>query len=145
MEDNKIYQDNMECIKESNPYLWETLLELETTESEAFVDFSMNGEKIVGIVSQGRDWYFNVIIAFGFSNGMYVKELIEKYPDNIIIAYEPSQALMQLVLEQIDLVDCLSYEKLFLAVGEKGKRLFTEYVQTLIKYTKYKFITKDNK
>ena len=43
MEDNKIYQDNMECIKESNPYLWETLLELETTESEAFVDFSMNG------------------------------------------------------------------------------------------------------
>lgn len=163
MEDNKIYQDNMECIKESNPYLWETLLELETTESEAFVDFSMNGEKIVGIVSQGRDWYFNsrydakeaakvwaeggtvqnyesVIIAFGFSNGMYVKELIEKYPDNIIIAYEPSQALMQLVLEQIDLVDCLSHEKLFLAVGEKGKRLFTEYVQTLIKYTKYKLV-----
>ncbi len=163
MEDNKIYQDNMECIRESNPYLWETLLELETTESEAFMDFSMNGEKIVGIVSQGRDWYFNsrydakeavkvwaeggtvqnyesVIIAFGFSNGMYVKELIEKYPDNIIIAYEPSQALMQLVLEQIDLVDCLSHEKLFLAVGEKGKRLFTEYVQTLIKYTKYKLV-----
>ena len=163
MEDNKIYQENMECIKDSNPYLLETLLEAEDDGCEAFVDASMNGERIVGIVSQGRDWYFNsrydakeaakvwteganvqnyesIIIVFGFSNGMYVRELIKKYPDNIIIVYEPSTTLMKLVLEQIDITDCLKHEKLFLAVGEKGKRLFTEYVQTLIKYTKYKLV-----
>lgn len=163
MEKNEIYNKNMKCILESNPYLWETLQEQEESEYDVFVDTSISGEKIVGINLNGKDWYFNsrysaeevakvwtegnevqnyesVIVVFGFSNGMYLKKLIEKYPDNIIIAYEPSMALMQLVLKEIDLSDCLMHEKLFLAVGEKGKRLFTEYVQTLIKYTKYKLV-----
>lgn len=160
---NEIYNSNMKYIFESNPYLWETLQEQEETEYDVFLDTSISGEKIVGINSNGKDWYFNsrysaekaaevwaegtevqnyeaVIIVFGFSNGMYLKKLIEKYPDNIIIAYEPSMTLMQLVLKEIDLSDCLTHEKLFLAVGESGKRLFTEYVQTLIKYTKYKLV-----
>lgn len=159
----EIYNSNMKYIFESNPYLWETLQEQEETEYNVFLDTSISGEKIVGINLNGKDWYFNsrysaekaaevwaegtevqnyeaVIIVFGFSNGMYLKKLIEKYPDNIIIAYEPSMTLMQLVLKEIDLSDCLMHEKLFLAVGEKGKRLFTEYVQTLIKYTKYKLV-----
>lgn len=163
MEKNEIYNSNMKCILESNPYLWETLQEQEESEYDVFVDTSISGEKIVGINLNGKDWYFNsrysaekaakvwtegnevqnyeaVIVVFGFSNGMYLKKLIEKYPDNIIIAYEPSMALMQLVLKEIDLADCLLHEKLFLAVGESGKRLFTEYVQTLIKYTKYKLV-----
>lgn len=163
MEKNEIYNSNMKCILESNPYLWETLQEQEESEYDVFVDTSISGEKIVGINLNGKDWYFNsrysaeevakvwtegnevqnyesVIVVFGFSNGMYLKKLIEKYPDNIIIAYEPSMALMQLVLKEIDLSDCLMHEKLFLAVGESGKRLFTEYVQTLIKYTKYKLV-----
>lgn len=160
---NEIYNSNMKYIFESNPYLWETLQEQEETEYDVFLDTSISGEKIVGINSNGKDWYFNsrysaekaaevwaegtevqnyeaVIIVFGFSNGMYLKKLIEKYPDNIIIAYEPSMTLMQLVLKEIDLSECLMHEKLFLAVGEKGKRLFTEYVQSLIKYTKYKLV-----
>lgn len=159
---NEIYNSNMKYIFESNPYLWETLQEQED-EYDVFMDISLSGEKIVGINSNGKDWYFNsrytaekaaevwtegtevqnyeaVIIVFGFSNGMYLKKLIEKYPDNIIIAYEPCMTLMQLVLKEIDLADCLLHEKLFLAVGEKGKRLFTEYVQSLIKYTKYKLV-----
>lgn len=163
MEKNEIYNKNMKCILESNPYLWETLQEQEESEYDVFVDTSISGEKIVGINSNGKDWYFNsrytaekaaevwtegtevqnyeaVIIVFGFSNGMYLKKLIEKYPDNIIIAYEPCMTLMQLILKEIDLADCLLHEKLFLAVGESGKRLFTEYVQTLIKYTKYKLV-----
>lgn len=163
MEKNEIYNSNMKCILESNPYLWETLQEQEESEYDVFVDTSISGEKIVGINLNGKDWYFNsrysaekaakvwtegnevqnyeaVIVVFGFSNGIYLKKLIEKYPDNIIIAYEPSMALMQLVLKEIDLADCLLHEKLFLAVGESGKRLFTEYVQTLIKYTKYKLV-----
>lgn len=162
MEKNEIYNSNMKYIFESNPYLWETLQEQED-EYDVFMDISLSGEKIVGINSNGKDWYFNsrytaekaaevwtegtevqnyeaVIIVFGFSNGMYLKKLIEKYPDNIIIAYEPCMTLMQLVLKEIDLADCLLHEKLFLAVGEKGKRLFTEYVQSLIKYTKYKLV-----
>lgn len=162
MEKNEIYNRNMKYIFESNPYLWETLQEQED-EYDVFMDISLSGEKIVGINSNGKDWYFNsrytaekaaevwtegtevqnyeaVIIVFGFSNGMYLKKLIEKYPDNIIIAYEPCMTLMQLVLKEIDLADCLLHEKLFLAVGEKGKRLFTEYVQSLIKYTKYKLV-----
>ena len=160
---NEIYNNNMKYVLESNPYLWESLQEQEEAEYDVFLDTSISGEKIVGINSNGKDWYFNsrysaekaaevwaegtevqnyeaVIIVFGFSNGMYLKKLIEKYPDNIIIAYEPSMTLMQLVLKEIDLSDCLMHEKLFLAVGEKGKRLFTEYVQTLIKYTKYKLV-----
>lgn len=163
MEKNEIYNKNMKCILESNPYLWETLQEQEEAEYDVFLDTSISGEKIVGINSNGKDWYFNsrytaekaaevwtegtevqnyeaVIIVFGFSNGMYLKKLIEKYPDNIIIAYEPCMTLMQLILKEIDLADCLLHEKLFLAVGESGKRLFTEYVQTLIKYTKYKLV-----
>ena len=163
MEKNEIYNSNMKYIFESNPYLWETLQEQEEAEYDVFMDTSLSGEKIVGINSNGKDWYFNsrytaekaaevwtegtevqnyeaVIIVFGFSNGMYLKKLIEKYPDNIIIAYEPCMTLMQLVLKEIDLADCLLHEKLFLAVGEKGKRLFTEYVQSLIKYTKYKLV-----
>lgn len=160
---NEIYNSNMKYIFESNPYLWETLQEQEEAEYDVFLDTSISGEKIVGINSNGKDWYFNsrysaekaaevwaegnevqnyeaVIIVFGFSNGIYLKKLIEKYPDNIIIAYEPSMKLMQLVLKEIDLSECLMHEKLFLAVGEKGKRLFTEYVQSLIKYTKYKLV-----
>lgn len=163
MRKNEIYNSNMKYIFESNPYLWETLQEQEEAEYDVFLDTSISGEKIVGINSNGKDWYFNsrysaekaaevwaegtevqnyeaVIIVFGFSNGMYLKKLIEKYPDNIIIAYEPSMTLMQLVLKEINLSECLMHEKLFLAVGEKGKRLFTEYVQSLIKYTKYKLV-----
>lgn len=163
MEKNEIYNRNMKYILESNPYLWESLQEQEEAEYDVFLDTSISGEKIVGINSNGKDWYFNsrytaekaaevwtegtevqnyeaVIIVFGFSNGMYLKKLIEKYPDNIIIAYEPCMTLMQLILKEIDLADCLLHEKLFLAVGESGKRLFTEYVQTLIKYTKYKLV-----
>ena len=150
MEKNEIYNSNMKYIFESNPYLWETLQEQEEAEYDVFMDTSLSGEKIVGINSNGKDWYFNsrytaekaaevwtegtevqnyeaVIIVFGFSNGMYLKKLIEKYPDNIIIAYEPCMTLMQLVLKEIDLADCLLHEKLFLAVGEKGKRLYTKY------------------
>lgn len=163
MEENKVYQKNMACIRESNPYLWETLLEPEESAYEVFSDISVTGEKIVGITADGKEWYFNsryapeeavnvwaesvtvqnyesILIVFGFSNGMYLRKLIEKYPDNIIIIYEPNSTLMQLVLNEIDITDCLEHEKVFLAVGEKGKRLFTEYVQTLIKYTKYKLV-----
>ena len=97
---NEIYNSNMKCIFESNPYLWETLQEQEEAEYDVFLDTSISGEKIVGINSNGKDWYFNsrysaekaaevwtegtevqnyeaVIIVFGFSNGMYLKKLIE--------------------------------------------------------------------
>ena len=59
MEKNEIYNKNMKCILESNPYLWETLQEQEESEYDVFVDTSISGEKIVGINLNGKDWYFN--------------------------------------------------------------------------------------
>ena len=56
MEKNEIYNKNMKCILESNPYLWETLQEQEESEYDVFVDTSISGEKIVGINLNGKDW-----------------------------------------------------------------------------------------
>lgn len=97
--------------------------------SNVFFDKSLSNEEIVGIERNGYKWYFNskysaidvakafaesvdvkstfgVIIIFGYANGMYVKEMQKKYPNNAIICYEPNEEIYEKYSDEMK-----SYEK----------------------------------
>lgn len=77
--------------------------------------------------------YKSKFIIMGLGNGMYLKALKERYPDNIIICIEVFEELENEVLHNVDVSDLVG-DKVFLAVGENRVQLFREYLSTLITY-----------
>lgn len=151
----EIYENNIECIKKTNCLLWENIKENIEYKEQVYIDTSVKSELIVAIEKENYIWYLNSrydaqwavcvwagekkeivysapIIVFGFGNGFYVRKLRELYSENVILIYEPSMALFDCVLKNIDLADVLSDEKIIISVGEKKQNYFFEYLSVLI-------------
>lgn len=87
-------------------------------ENKVFVEKSAGGEVIAGIDDGSYKWYLNsryssdavaeawanqveavegasILVVFGLANGDYVRKLADKYPDNIIMVYEPKGELTE--------------------------------------------------
>lgn len=158
--DDTIYKNNIEAIKEGNPYLWEILEEDVEYREQVYVDKSIKDEDIVAYIKDGELWYLNsrydagmaakewaesfgtlnyvaIIMVFGFANGMYLQQLRKKYPDNLIVVYEPSSEIFEAALKEIDLTELFKEDNVFIAVGEDGYKLFVEYVYTIINYANF--------
>lgn len=158
--DDTIYKNNIEAIKKSNPYLWEILEEDVECREQVLIDKSVKEEDIVAYIKDEELWYLNsryeadmaaekwaesfgilnyvaIVMVFGFANGMYLQQLKKKYPDNLIIVYEPSREIFEASLNEIDLTELFKADRVFIAVGEAGYKLFIEYVYTFINYTNF--------
>lgn len=155
-----LYKKNIDAIVQNNMYLQEIVEKKTDYEEKAYMDKSMQGEDIVAVEKEGIIWYLNsrydaekaaeiwvedigdltyvaIVFVFGIGNGIYLRQLRKKYPDNMIIAYEPSRAVFALLLNETDMTDILEDDNIFLMVGEEGRRLFVEYVNTFIKYANF--------
>lgn len=158
-----IYQKNMAALMESNIFLWDIVKEEVEYQDSVYIEESVQGEKIAAIERDQELWYLNsrydakravevwaqsigkvnhytVFLVLGFGNGMYLEELRKRYPDNLILVYEPSKELFDSMLHEIDLTNIWSDEKIFLAVGEDGMSLFMQYVQSIIMYSNFRYV-----
>jgi len=158
--DETLYKKNIDTIARCNPFLWKDVTEDIEYKEEVYVDQSLKGESIVAVVRDGATWYLNsrydatlaaeawaeqlgdlkyvaIIFVFGIGNGVYLQQLRKKYPDNMIVAYEPSREIFDTVLKEIDMTDVLDDEHIVMAVGEKGHKLFVEYVCSCMNYANF--------
>ena len=161
--DNTIYENNIEVLKQANPYLWDDVKERIEYREQVYFDQSVKGEDIIAVIKNEGEWYLNsrydadmaaekwaesfgkltyaaILVIFGFGNGMYIKELGKQYPENLIIVYEPSREVFEAALNEIDLTEVLDDESIFIAVGEAGYKLFTEYICEFINYTNFTYV-----
>lgn len=158
-----LYKKNIDAIMQGNPFLWELVKEKKEYDKEVYMDRSMQGEEIVAFLKEGRSWYLNsrydaaqaaevwaedigdvtyvaTLFVFGIGNGIYLRQLKKKYPENTIVVYEPSRAVFEMLLNETDMTDILSDDKIFLSVGEEGYGLFVEYVISFVNYANYTYV-----
>lgn len=149
-----IYKKNIDVLFEQYPYL--KIKDSTVEKSEYEIVKSISDEKIVKVKKGKKEFYLNSryeawtaaqiwadqfenvtykskFIIMGLGNGMYLKALKERYPDNIIICIEVFEELENEVLHNVDVSDLVG-DKVFLAIGENRVQLFREYLSTLITY-----------
>lgn len=149
-----IYKKNIDVLIKQYPYLKikDDIIE----KNEYKIVKSISDEEIVKVKKEREEFYLNSryeawtaaqiwadqfenvtykskFIIMGLGNGMYLKALKERYPDNIIICIEVFGKLEHEVLHNIDISDMVG-DKIFLAIGENRIQLFREYLATLITY-----------
>lgn len=159
-----IYEKNLEAVKNRFPELYEKLLInidkfSEQGETDSVVlDYSVQNEKIVAINQGDRLWYLNsryaasdaaniwaegfsdlnykgIVILFGMSNMMYIKALLKKLgKQNIVMLYEPSEALFYKALKEIDMQETLEDYRLFYFINQINFDSFRNYCQGLFEY-----------
>lgn len=140
---NDILNKNLKIIKESYPVIFEDYMECAgklQEDTTTFLDKSVDGCYITGIVRENRDWYFNsrynpckaakewsekytdinfqaIFVVFGMANGMYVKELLKKLCEtNSVLIYEPDKFLFYKLIQVTDISDILSDNRVFLGI-----------------------------
>ncbi len=160
--DNSILNKNIETLKKYYPVIAEKTEEYiseQKVSEKAFVDMAVDGSYIAGVVSEGRDWYFNsrynpykaaidwvaqfeninfqsLFVIMGMANGMYVRELLNKLSDtNKLLMYEPCSELFFEVIRYVDISDIISDARVYLVVGEINIRLLTEVLVMKLDYS----------
>lgn len=160
--DNSIMNKNIEELKKYYPKIavtMESYIKDNKITDRAFVDVSVDGNYIAGIVDNGRDWYMNsryypekaakdwaeqyekvnyqtLFIILGLANGMYIRELLSKLEDtNIILLYEPNAELLALIIQYVDISDIIRDKRVWLVVGDININLLTEFIVININYS----------
>lgn len=140
---NDILNKNLQIIKESYPVIFDDYMECAgklQEDATTFLDKSIDGCYITGIVHENRDWYFNsrynpckaakewsekytdinfqaIFVVFGMANGMYAKELLKKLCEtNSVLIYEPNKFLFKKLIQVTDISDILSDNRVFLGI-----------------------------
>lgn len=138
------YEKNMEAIKSTKHYLYSRIndfskqTEINKLDNIRFLDTKEETTTMV-ITYQSSDYRLNslyyptkeakiwveqfdmknlgiVAVMFGFGNGIFVRELLKKLQDNILLVYEPSADLFLHVLEEYDISDILISPNISLTV-----------------------------
>lgn len=142
----EIYNRNMEALKKRYKAV---NLELPSSEEEEDLQAevsSVEGKQVL-YVTKGeevyqldslynseellRDWFLQIknwnfqsrFLLFGFGNGMYVNKLLKETEDEKktrIIVYEPSKKIFLKVLEELDISEMISNERVLLSVDNCG-------------------------
>lgn len=142
----EIYNRNMEALTKRYKAV---NLELPSTEEEEDLQAevsSVEGKQVL-YVTKGeevyqldslynseellRDWFLQIknwnfqsrFLLFGFGNGMYVNKLLKETEDEKktrIIVYEPSKKIFLKVLEELDISEMISTERVLLSVDNCG-------------------------
>lgn len=160
--ENDILNKNLKIIEESYPEIYADYLEYADKlqeDTETFLDKSLDGSYITGIVRENRDWYFNsrynpvkaaeewsekftninfqaIFVLLGLANGMYAKSLLDKLQEtNSVLAYEPNKILFYKVIQEIDISDILLDERVFVGLQGVNDRHILEFMMFKIDYT----------
>ncbi|MCM1083004.1 MAG: DUF115 domain-containing protein [Clostridium sp.] len=151
-----IYERNIEELKIYNEELYEYLQNNVITNSEdVSVETAKNGEQIIkshGIYLNSRynpsaeaQKYMQdeirlpdeaVLVMFGLSNGVFAREFLrENNKHNTCIVVEPDIAIFVEVMQNIDITDILSNNRLLLIIyGINEKRLETKMYELIKSY-----------
>lgn len=157
---NEILEKNLACIQKRMPQLYKEcrkkyIQQQETQEENVFLDDSVRGEKIIGVIRNGRAWYLNsrydaqaaveiwseqcrqihyksIILMCGLSNGMYLRALQKKTgEENRVIVYEPDMRVFLYLIAHLDLTDELKDERTIFFVEGLNMNCFREYFREI--------------
>lgn len=118
---------------------------------------------IIGVVSNGRNVYFtsryssnklvdiwcsyqdisnfsSVVVLFGMADGGYARKLREINKDMLIIIYEPSTNLMDIVKKNKMIDDLFSDDKIFIISGEENQINIYKILVNIINLENYKYV-----
>ncbi|MDE6233227.1 MAG: DUF115 domain-containing protein [Lachnospiraceae bacterium] len=162
IKENDILNKNLKIIEESYPDIFADYIEYADKlqdDTETFLDKSLDGCYITGVVHENRDWYFNsrynpvkaaeewsekfsninfqaIFVVLGLANGMYAKTLLNKLQEtNSLLIYEPSKILFYRVIQEIDISEILSDERVFIGLQGVNDKHVLEFMIFKIDYT----------
>ncbi len=158
-----LYNDNVIFLKENYPYVkWNEKQKIESNTHEICVMEDKKSNVVIGVMVENHLWtlgsrydaeiaaecwvgqfenvnYRTIFIILGIGNGIYIRKLSEKYPDNYIIACEPDTKLFYEYLTNEDIKKDLN-ENVFLAAGENVAALYAELIDKMVNYDNKKEI-----
>lgn len=162
-ENMSLYNDNVIFLKENYPYVkWNEKQKIERNTHEIYVMEDKKSNVVIGVMVENHLWtlgsrydveiaaecwvgqfenvnYRTIFIILGIGNGIYIRKLSEKYPDNYIIACEPDTKLFYEYLTNEDIKKDLN-ENVFLAAGENVAALYAELIDKMVNYDNKKEI-----
>lgn len=136
------------------PYLKEIVSDCD--ESDVCTAKSLDEKIIYGIVKNGHTYYldskysvdnecehilrsskaeknpFAVFIIFGLGNGMLVRKIRERFPDNYIYVHEPSEKIFHKFMETVEDIDFIIDEHVVITVGEKTRGARIEVLHEMV-------------
>ena len=158
-----LYNENIKFLKENYPYVkWDEEHELESNVHEICAINDRKNNVMLGVKVDNHIWSFGscydaemaaehwvnqfenvnyrtIFIIVGVGNGIYIRKLAEKYPENYIIVCEPDMELFVAYLETQNMKRDFS-GKIFLAAGENADALYIELMYQVINYDNKKEI-----
>lgn len=142
----------MKCLLNNKQYLIECLNEKKVEDYPVFdIDNIINVEKEVHfyrltscylqdiivkkiVKKYEKSTRYDIFIFFGLANGELLERIFEKYPQNIIIVYEPSNEIVKLWLSKENKEAILMSENIYIVSGEEGKKWYGYFLDNIIRY-----------
>lgn len=158
-----LYNDNINFLKKNYPYVkWNIEQEVESNTHEICVMEDRKKDAMLGVMIDDHVWMFGscydaemaaeywvnqfenvnyrtMFVIMGIGNGIYIRKLTEKYPENYVIVCEPDMELFAAYLET-QRMDMDFSDKVFLAAGENVEAIYMELMYKLINYDNKKEI-----
>lgn len=155
-----LYRRNIELLKNKFPYIEFDEQAEEQNEEKVFWEESFSNENIVGTYVDGtplllnskyeaelwaNKWvdqfekvtYNTVFILLGIANGMYLKALHDKYPNNKIICCEIYPFLEQNILHKLDFAEFI-HDNIFIIFGKNRFQIYQDYLAVMVSYSNYR-------
>lgn len=146
--------ENKKILEEKYTVLLDELNETVIDSSMEIVE-SLDGKKIVKITKDNHEWYLNSknypeeaadifakryspriygqYYVFGFSDGRCIRKMIEEFDEtNRMVIYEPDIRIFKLVLENIDISDILSDDRVVVCIPDtkmSPEKVFASVIQ----------------
>lgn len=155
-----IYKKNLEVLEKFRPDIFDAISKIQESSYETgnpvCIEQAKNGAKIVKYDKEGREYYLNsrynpakeaerfmedmvdmpdeaVLTMVGLSNGDFVREYLSKNKaKSICIVYEPSVEIFMQVIQNIDISDILSDNKVVLTIKGINESLLNACLSKVI-------------
>lgn len=152
-----LYEKNVTLIENTFPYI--KFEKKEEKDMEVTWEQSLSEESVVKVHTQKGDYYLNSryearlwanqwaeqfenvsyrtkFFVLGIGNGMYLRALREKYPDNTIVCCEIYPELEESELGNIDFKEIID-DRILLVMGKERMVHFRAYLAKMISYSDY--------
>lgn len=80
----------------------------------------------------------NIIFVYGWGYSDYIRQLVKKYPENVVVVYEPNEENIIRLLCEEDFQDIYSADKFILIAGERRKAAWINLLDSVITYDNHK-------
>lgn len=83
---------------------------------------------------------YSVFIILGLGDGLVLEELMDRYPENTIVVYEPSPKVLKHWLNKKIRLDKYGEKKVFICAGKKGMELYQNYLNHLLSFSNRRLV-----